>query len=198
MPRKITSLSILTLLLGGLFFSSCAPKNTASFTQSRPFYDDNKPRLANADTKTTPEQTKIVNPPENLNQEKLVASKDRKIIRQLAEIPSIKAIVEEHKANVQEIKISETDQAELEKQIRKEEKRAHKAVKKQLIRELKDIKKVNGQEATQAMNQKIFIGLVVAAAGIVVAILASPGLGSVAIIIGVGLIAWGIIEQGGI
>ncbi len=198
MLRKITILSGLTLIAGGLFFSSCAPKNTASFTQSRPFYDDTKPRLVQADAEIVPEKEEIIASPAQPDKEKVMASTDKKVIRQLAEIPSIKAIVAEHKANVQEIKNSESNHAELQKQIKKEEKRARKEVKKQLVRELKDIKKVHGQEATNAMNQKIFIGIVVAAAGIVVAILASGGLGSVAIIIGVGLIAWGIIEQGGI
>jgi len=198
MSIKITKLSILTLLLGVLFFTSCAPKYTASFNKSRSFYDDDESRVVKTTEQAEVTATEAVPSPEKVEDETMVASTDKGMIRKLAEIPSIKAIVQEHKANVEEIKKTDADQKEIAKEIRKEEKRAHKAVKKQLVRELKDIKKVDGQEATKAMNQKIFIGIVVAAAGIIVAILASGTLGAVAIIVGVGLIAWGIIEQGGV
>ncbi|MEJ2005398.1 MAG: hypothetical protein P8X57_10625 [Cyclobacteriaceae bacterium] len=197
MSKKITKLSLLSLLVGGLFFTSCAPKYTASFNKSRTFYDDNTPRLVESEDKQEVDEP-VTPAPEKVSDETLVASTDKNMIKRLAEIPSIKAIVEEHKSNVEEIRNSEADQKEISKQIRKEEKRAHKEVKKQLVRELKDIKKVNDHDASKAMNQKIFIGIVVAAAGIIVAILASGSLGAIAIIIGVGLIAWGIIEQGGI
>ena len=48
------------------------------------------------------------------------------------------------------------------------------------------------------MNRKVYSGLIVAGAGLIVAILVSGTLGGLAIIIGVALIAWGLIEEGSI
>ena len=44
-------------------------------------------------------------------------------------------------------------------------------------------------------NKKMFIGVVVLGAGILVAILASGPVGAIGIIVGIGFIAWGFIEQ---
>ena len=44
-------------------------------------------------------------------------------------------------------------------------------------------------------NKKMYIGLIVFAAGLLVAILASGPVGAIGIIVGIGLIAWGFIEQ---
>lgn len=195
-------MSALALLAGSMCFTACSPKYTASFNQSKPFYEEKtlvaenqqEPITETVITETAP--AAIVAP--EAPSEKMVASTDKNVIRELAEIPSIKSLVEEHKANVEALKESQLDQKTLTKEIRKEEKRAHKAVKKQLVKEIKEISSVNDSEQTNAMNKKVFIGIVIAAAGIVIAILASGGLGAVAIIVGVGLIAWGIIEQGGV
>ncbi|MCA6075338.1 hypothetical protein [Fulvivirga sedimenti] len=194
MFKKVTKISSLVLLFGGIVFSSCAPKYTASFNNSREFYKDEKQVVKTDDQKTIKEENVSEIKPE----ETMVASTNKSVVAQLAEIPSIKKIVEEHKENVANLKSSELDQKELKKEIRKEEKRAHKEVKKQLVREIKEIKSVKDTDSSQAMNKKVFIGIVIAAAGIVIAILASGGLGAVAIIVGVGLIAWGLIEQGGV
>ena len=195
MKQKFTKMAVLALISGGLCFTGCSPKYTASFNKSRNFHDA-EPQVTHVEKEVKEVKSEPVITEEQ--QAKAVASTDKNVIRELAEIPSIKKIVQEHKANVNEIKESGSDQKTIEKEIRKEEKRAHKEVKKQLVKELKEIKKVNDTEATKAMNQKIFIGIVIAAAGIIIAILASGGLGAVAIIVGVGLIAWGIIEQGGV
>ncbi len=199
MLKKVTKISLLAFLFGGFIFSSCTPKYTASFNNSREFYKGETQVVKNDPVKAVEEEQDVITQAPEEAPETMVASTDKKaVVAQLAEIPSIKKIVEEHKENVANLKSSELDQKELQKEIRKEEKRAHKQVKKQLVREIKEIKSVKDTDSAQAMNKKIFIGIVVAAAGIIIAILASGGIGAVAIIIGVGLIAWGIIEQGGV
>ncbi len=83
--------------------------------------------------------------------------------------------------------------------LTREEKKAFKQdIKRQLRKisqERKLAKKESGKKAAQ-MNRKIYTGLIIAGAGIVVAILASGTVGGLAIIVGVALIAWGLIEQG--
>jgi hypothetical protein len=192
-----SQLFVLILFVAGAF--SCSPQYSAHFS-NEPFYKEKKV-VAVPEPEIT-ETTDVVSTSEDVNidipveePETVVASTDKNLIARLSEIPSVKKIVEEHKENVRVLKASEADQKVLEKQIRKEEKRAQREVKKELLKEIKEVKKA---DATKAMNQKIFIGIVIAGAGIVIAILASGGLGAVAIIVGVGLIAWGIIEQGGI
>jgi uncharacterized membrane protein len=186
------------LILCGSF--ACSPQYSAHFN-NQPFYTENTVVVEEetivpvAHTTETPE---IIEQPAVVTAEApetAVATTNKNMIARLAAIPSVKKIVEEHKENIEKLKERETNQKTLEKEIRKEEKRAQKEVKKQLIKEIKDVK---GTEDKEAMNQKIFIGIVIAAAGIIIAILASSGLGAVAIIVGVGLIAWGIIEQGGV
>jgi len=66
-----------------------------------------------------------------------------------------------------------------------------KAAKKELKRDLKHQNK-------KISNQKIWIGVVIGVAGILVSILASGSVGAIAIIVGIGFIAWGLIEQGGV
>ncbi|MDN5213934.1 hypothetical protein QQ020_17800 [Fulvivirgaceae bacterium BMA12] len=84
-------------------------------------------------------------------------------------------------------------------ELTREEKKAFKQdIKRQLKKisqERKLAKKEAGKKAAQ-MNRKIYTGLIIAGAGIVVAILASGTVGGLAIIVGVALIAWGLIEQG--
>lgn len=76
-----------------------------------------------------------------------------------------------------------------------------KAMRKDIKQELKQVRQNMKEAKTDAaqkdvyFNQKMYIGLVVLLAGIVVAILASGAVGALAIIVGVALIAWGFIEQ---
>ena len=67
---------------------------------------------------------------------------------------------------------------------------------KTLRTEVKKAKK-EAEQNDITFNQKMYIGLVVLGAGILIAILASGAgaLGAVTIIVGIGLIAWGFIEQ---
>ena len=79
-----------------------------------------------------------------------------------------------------------------------------KAVKQNIRHQLKEVlkeQKVLRKEAKNkktAMNRKVYSGLIIAGAGIVVAILVSGTIGGLAIIVGVALIAWGLIEEGSI
>lgn len=180
-------------------FSCGSPKYTANFTND-PFYKAEKPTIAQENAQApsevipvvTPEE--ITKPSEATPDDEAVASRET-LITKLGKVPSIKKIVDEHKENVRELKESNLDEKSLKKEIRKEEKRAHKEVKRQLIKEIKEVKNTEDKEA---MNRKVYIGIIIAAAGIVVAILASGAVGAIAIIVGVGLIAWGLIEQGSV
>ncbi len=194
------NLLILAVGLSFGIFSCTTPQYTSNFTND-PFYKGDKTSVAKTDVVELDKVSPVITPEEpsteaieSANQEQVMASK-KNMIAKLAEIPSIKKIVTEHKENVENLKSSDMDQLTLEKEIRKEEKRAHKEVKKQLLKEIKEVKKAEDKEA---MNKKVYIGIIIAAAGIVIAILASGGLGAVAIIVGVGLIAWGLIEQGSV
>ena len=82
--------------------------------------------------------------------------------------------------------------------LSKEEKKNFRKEVKQDFKEIKQqVKELKQEEAKNvSMNQKVYIGIIIALAGLVIAILASTGIGALAIIVGVGLIAWGLIEQG--
>jgi ElaB/YqjD/DUF883 family membrane-anchored ribosome-binding protein len=80
----------------------------------------------------------------------------------------------------------------------KQEKKAiRQQVKEQYKSLRKEVKEAKKEATTKDVhfNQKMYIGLVVFGAGILIAILASGAVGAVAIIVGIGLIAWGFIEQ---
>ena len=68
---------------------------------------------------------------------------------------------------------------------------------KEVLKEQKILRKEAKNKKT-AMNRKVYSGLIIAGAGIVVAILVSGTIGGLAIIVGVALIAWGLIEEGSI
>jgi|GEM_PF-3486773 len=76
-----------------------------------------------------------------------------------------------------------------------------KAVRQQVKQDFKTLKKEYKKAENDAANQdivfnkKMFIGVVIFAAGVLVAILASGPVGAIGIIVGIGLIAWGFIEQ---
>jgi len=84
------------------------------------------------------------------------------------------------------------------KNASKQEKKAIRQQVKEQYKTLRQEVKEAKKEATTKdvhFNQKMYIGLVVFGAGILIAILASGAFGAVAIIVGIGLIAWGFIEQ---
>ena len=83
---------------------------------------------------------------------------------------------------------------------KKEKKALRKDFRQQLKQALKDRKalKKEAKNKKTAMNRKVYSGLIIAGAGIIVAILVSGTLGGLAIIVGVALIAWGLIEEGSV
>ena len=78
-----------------------------------------------------------------------------------------------------------------------------KAIRKQVKEDYKTLRKEQQKAKKEAaakdvvFNKKMYIGLVVFGAGLLIAILVSGGgaLGAVGMIVGIGLIAWGFIEQ---
>lgn len=82
--------------------------------------------------------------------------------------------------------------------LSKTEKRVIRQQAKEDLKSLKmQVKKAKQEAATKdvVFNKKMYIGLVIFAAGLLVAILASGPIGAIGIIVGIGLIAWGFIEQ---
>ncbi|MCG8322615.1 MAG: hypothetical protein MI921_24155 [Cytophagales bacterium] len=91
-----------------------------------------------------------------------------------------------------------------DKKVTKLNKQEKKALKRNIRQEFKETLKAHktlkkeAKNKKAAMNRKVYSGLIVAGAGLIVAILVSGTLGGLAIIIGVALIAWGLIEEGSI
>ncbi len=83
----------------------------------------------------------------------------------------------------------------LKREKRKAFKKDIKAKVKDYLKKRKEFRKQNKKKG-KAMNRKIYTGLIIAGAGLVVAILASGTIGALAIIVGIALIAWGLIEEG--
>lgn len=80
---------------------------------------------------------------------------------------------------------------------KKEKRVIRKKVKEDFRTLRKEYKKAKQEAVAQdiVFNKKMYIGLVIFAAGLLVAILASGPVGAIGIIVGIGLIAWGFIEQ---
>ena len=114
-----------------------------------------------------------------VNQSNLVLPSD-KALRDIAKTAPSKVITVESYKNA-----SKAEKKAIRKQVKQEYK--------QLRKQVKEAK----EDATEDMvfNQKMLIGAIVLGAGILIAILASGSVGAVAIIVGIGLIAWGMIEQ---
>jgi hypothetical protein len=82
--------------------------------------------------------------------------------------------------------------------LSKTEKRTMRRQAKEDLKTLKmQVKKAKKEAAAKDVyfNKKMYIGLVIFAAGILIAILAHGPIGAIGIIVGIGLIAWGFIEQ---
>jgi len=183
---KHSTRSILIILFTGFlaFFTQCTPKYGAYFqntplensgSQTKRYLTENK-NVSNEDNV----DGLVINP--ELPEGNLIASQEKVIY-----IPS-----ESVQEKIEKIKILEENKSSLEnkeevKLSKKELKAAKKEFKKELKKDLKN---------RQVTNQKIWIGIVVAVAGILVSILASGSIGAVAIIVGIGFIVWGLIEQG--
>lgn len=107
-------------------------------------------------------------------------------------IPSDRAIRQQTAERV--ISDFQENYAKASKQEKKAMRKDIKAQLKQVRQDMKAAKK-DSQQQDVHFNKKMYVGVVVLLAGIVVAILASGTVGALAIIVGVALIAWGFIEQ---
>ena len=97
-----------------------------------------------------------------------------------------------------EVKNSTANLFETYQNASKEEKRAIRKLVKQDYKTLrKEYKKAKKDSPNKEIvfNSKMYIGLVIFAAGLLIAILASGSFGAVTMIVGIGLLAWGFIEQ---
>ncbi len=175
---------ILAMAFLAVVFSACSPKYTASFGPSQKFYKSEKSQIPNALSEVTDRQKVIT---QNTPEKQVVASastspkhvppiaststRTEKIVEKYTknELPSVKKVL---------------------KLPAKERKKVLKEVKKD-IKALKKAKKNNSIE-----NKKVYAGIIIALAGLVIAILASGPIGALGIIVGVCLIAWGLIEEG--
>lgn len=89
----------------------------------------------------------------------------------------------------------------ISEQYKSASKSEKKAIRKQVKEEFKllrqEVKKAKKEAAAKdvVFNKKMYIGVIILGAGILVAILASGPVGAVGIIVGIGLVAWGFIEQ---
>lgn len=165
-----------------IMITSCGPKYTASFGPSQKFYQPEKESLAKSDFEkkekiTHVESYELKNDP--ITDNEVIASKNQ--LSAFSADSKTKEIEEKFKTG------GKYDKANIEKLSTKDKKTVLKEAK-------KDIKALKKQ--SKITNQKIYVGLIVALAGLVVAILASGALGGLAIIVGVVLIVWGLIEQG--
>ena len=176
---------LLAILLFAVCFSACSPKYTASFEPSRKFYNDNKPvavKASKIEDETKPaletlepkEEVALASvASENVLIEKKTDTRTQKIIDKYAieGVPSAKTV----------LKMPQKQRLKVLKEVKKDIKSLKKAKKKQSIG-----------------NRKVYAGIIIALAGLVIAILASGTIGALGIIVGVVLIAWGLIEQGGL
>ncbi|MEM7106912.1 MAG: DUF308 domain-containing protein [Bacteroidota bacterium] len=176
---------ILLIALLAIVLSACSPKYTASFGPSRNFHE--------------PEQLKIENPDalltdrESLNEELTSTIPEESVVE--ASTTGVPTVSPSRTTRTEQIVQKYTEEGvpstkEVLKLPTKEKVKLLTQVKKD-IKALKKAKKNNSLD-----NKKVYAGIIIALAGIVVAILASGALGGLAIIVGVALIAWGLIEEG--
>ena len=191
------NLRILLAILTGLgLFSSCAPKYTASFTPSRTFYTVN-----DQTTKTIPESHETIEKDKMDNNEQvplqpsarktdnngLIASTNESSegLLKKQEVVTAEEIItkyEGYRKNKVQDKLSE---------LSVKEKRA---LIKEVKKDIKGLKKAEKKDSIE--NRKVYAGIIIALAGLLVAILVSGTLGGLGILVGIVLIAWGLIEEG--
>lgn len=179
---------ILSIVFSCSLIISCGPKYTASFGPSQKFYKPEKQQVT--ETQNVAKQDSEVEN-EMVYDEKVAET----TLANEELIASTKAIKESNAdKRIQEIaaKFKEGgkfDKANIAKMTTSEKRTVLKEAK-------KDIKALKKQ--SKISNQKIYYGIIIALAGIVVGILVSGPLGGLAILVGVVLIVWGLIEQGSI
>ena len=184
----------------GVIGYGCAPKYTASFGPSKPFYEDKKETaldnqvIAEAKVEKVEEELEVKESQPSL----IETNTDKKNIEtveieKLTTSLSEKPVLTTPKAEQLEEKYINSNKLsvkEINKLSGKEKKKLFREIKK----DLKEIKKLKKKSSIE--NRKIYAGIIIALAGILVAILVSGTIGGLGILVGIILIAWGLIEQG--
>lgn len=191
--KKILSLPFIKMCGLALLFAACSPKYGAHFTPTSNNFHQPAVAVNAEQPQKTVEQPVIPESVANVEEENAVASAKPLLIPQT---PKVEGVMNKYKDRVAAIKSRDLTSKEEKKILKKEKKQFVKEFTKELKTELKA--KTSMKRSGFPPKQKIFVGAVVGIAGIVIAILASGSLGGLAIIVGVVLIAWGIIEQGGV
>jgi len=175
-----------------IIVGACSSKYTASFRNSSDYI---APETENVESEKVAESDDVekINraEPKAPKADELYASKKREIKPYV--IPEVENLVKKYEQKAKEIEAREMSKKAERKAIKKEKKKLRKNIKKEIKEEIKTYKK---KKRDFDADRKIYVGIIIGAAGIVVAILASGALGALAIIVGVGLIAWGLIEKG--
>ena len=185
----------LIFLLVSLLFAQCSPRYGAYFkntpienhnTQTKRYLavNENEPEETLVEDETNFVVESFANDFSSMENE-FTMTEESEVVE--AYQPSEELLILAEKLEQVNERIESVEEPSQRKEIHREQKQ----LKKELKREVK-------KEARQFKNEKIWIGTVIGVAGILVAILVSGTVGGIAIIVGIGFIAWGLIEQGGI
>ena len=194
----------MTILVGVNAMMSCTPKYTTSFGPSQRFYEDD----AKSKITTT---ASAVNPVEMVDlHEGIEVPPADEVVSQEKEIKTLKP-GQNLTASVRDLQMQTGDVAdekvkeilgkyESKKSFLESDKlkdlapKEKKELIKEVRRDIKEIKKAKKKSAIE--NKKIYAGIIIALAGLLVALLVSGAIGGVGILVGIVLIAWGLIEEG--
>ena len=194
---KKNHLVFMAILVGINAMISCTPKYTASFGPSQRFYesdsksDNDIPGVAgDLAEKVTMKEDKVIQKNEKVIEDKngegsLTASTSVSKLAMDAPVKHVDEIIKKY----------ESKKALLDKTAVKDlSSKEKKVLIKEVRKDIKELKKA--QKKSSIENRKIYAGIIIALAGIVVAILVSGTIGGLGILVGVVLIAWGLIEEG--
>ncbi|MEM9298397.1 MAG: hypothetical protein AAGA64_08400 [Bacteroidota bacterium] len=177
-------LLLFMLLVAGFF--ACSPKYTASFGPSQKFYKPVQHEDVSGELLTEVDEAIDIDLKESEEIELVEASNSSKLISTVQSKTRSEKIVEKYSKSG----IPST------KEVLKLPARQRIKVLKEVKKDIKALKKAKKDKSIE--NRKVYVGIIIALAGLVIAILASGAIGALGIIVGVVLIAWGLIEQGGI
>ncbi|TRX55989.1 hypothetical protein FNH22_17665 [Fulvivirga sp. M361] len=180
---------LFTILVGTGIFCSCAPKYTADFSPSRTFYStdnmETKPVSPKGETTVRHKDTSRGLPSTDFEETTFIASAEP-----LSNLPQKKQRTAKEVIAKYSTKENLSNRRDVTHLSIKEKKVLIKEVKE----DIKALKKAKKEASIE--NKKVYAGIIIAAAGLLIAILASGALGGLAIIVGIALIAWGLIEDG--
>jgi hypothetical protein len=193
--RKLLSLIVATLILAGCSTSKFDYQTAYKFSK----YDYQSKHQSVPELITPQAEDSSLEAP-GLNQHEPIQRYDQPIALVASTKPyteAVKAIppdfsLVDHK-NIQQANYSNhyANASKQEKKlIRNKVKRDFKTLRQQMRMAKKD-----AANQDIVFNRKMWIGAIILGAGILIAILAHGGIGAVAIIVGIGLLAWGLIEQ---